>query len=155
MSKYKTRWLSSPVTQGIRLWWLFPRIHDNHIPVFTPQVHLVTFACFYSICMTSVTSSYPMKLRVMYAYCSSVSEARLSNQHGRINMCWNVMLWRSVLLDSYYIFDDWDSTCKCIYCLLWLSIKVFWWFLLLCLTFIFKYLFNFCLGAAILISLPK
>ena len=40
-------------------------------------------------------------LRVMYSCCSTVSEARFSNQHGG-------MYWRSVLFYSYYILDDWD-----------------------------------------------
>ena len=34
--------------------------------------------------LTPLTSSYPMKLRVMYACCSSVSEARFLIQHGGI-----------------------------------------------------------------------
>ena len=38
-----------------------------------PWVHLVTSLVFNQICMTSVTFSYPMKLRVMHACWSSVS----------------------------------------------------------------------------------
>ena len=39
-------------------------------------VHLVTFTCFQSNMHDLYDLFYPMKLRVMYACCSSVSEAR-------------------------------------------------------------------------------
>ena len=86
---------------------------------------------FNQICMTSVTSSYLVKLHVMYACCSVSDQAWFSNQHGGINMCCYEMLWRSVLFYSCYMLDDWDSTSKGIYRLIWLSVKGFWWFLLL------------------------
>ena len=71
---------------------------------------------FNQIFMTSATFSIPMKLRVMYAFCSSVLEARFSNQHGGIDMCCYGMLWISVYFYNYNILDGWDSTSKCIYC---------------------------------------
>ena len=55
---------------------------------------------FNQICMTSLTFSYPMKLRVVYACCSSVSEARFSESTCVVMECYEDPCFLTVIIFS-------------------------------------------------------
>ena len=114
--------------------------------------------CDVRLCMTSVNSSYPMKLPVMYVYAllfrRRAFQTNMAESKCVVMECYE----HPCFFYSYYILDDWDSTSKCIYCLISISVEGFWWFNSSCCGFnIFtsNTCLIFAMGAAILISLPK
>ena len=113
--------------------------------------------CDVRLCMTSVNSSYPMKLPVMYVYALLFRRRAFQTNMAESTCVVMESYEHPCFFYSYYILDDWDSTSKCIYCLISISVEGFWWFPpVVGLTFPLKkaYLI-FAMGAAILISPSK
>ena len=107
---------------------------DDHSEIFVSVLLKDRAKCYASL---HFTNTWEVTMQVTHAIgkvvflkqTTNISKARFSNQHSGINICCYEMVWRAVFfLYSYHILVDRDSTSKCIYFCLWLSVKGFCWF---------------------------
>ena len=112
-----------------------------------PCFHLVTFAWFQSNMHNLRDLFLPNKITCYVCVLLFCLKGALFNQQNQHEV-WNVMKILAFFY-SYYVLNIWDSTSKCIYCLIWLRSFVG-------LTFFTLHSYSiFAMGAGILTSLPK